>query len=249
MVRPLQSLRLVVQRRMGTGVALGVGFVLLASVVAVASIPDSNGIINGCYNKTNGSLRVIDTASDTCRHNETAISWNQTGPQGPVGPQGPAGPQGPPGSSQGTIVYSILNGTCGSGSATHSNNFGGISGTFNAPVLVPGGTGCVSSTGFRMFLTWDFQNLNGAGSPLAVGNGTATCDPCTVAGRTGAVDFALTVLGLASVDASGEPSVTGQLGGLWTIVGSTGGLTGLTGQGTYSLEKPIVFIGTINLPT
>jgi hypothetical protein len=44
---------------------------------------------------------VIDSAAgDTCRNHESAIQWNQTGPQGPAGPPGPkgdTGPQGPPG--------------------------------------------------------------------------------------------------------------------------------------------------------
>src|SRR5207237_955822 len=60
----------------------------------IASIPDANGVIHGCYNITNGSQRVIDTAVDSCKPGETAIQWNQTGPQGPQGLQGPQGPQG-----------------------------------------------------------------------------------------------------------------------------------------------------------
>jgi hypothetical protein len=243
MVRLLDNVRRLALRRIGGSAALGGGLLLVAATVAVASIPDSNGVIHGCYNTSNGNLRVIDSANDNCRNSETAIFWNQTGPQGP------AGPQGPPGSSQGLVAYSVVLATCGSGSATHLNNFGGISGTFNAPVIVPGGTGCLGSVGFKLFLTWDFQNLGGPGGPLAVGSGTAVCDPCTVAGRTGTVNFALTVLGLASVDASGVPDGAQQLGGSWTIVGATGNLAGLTGQGTYTDQPPIVFTGTVTLPT
>jgi hypothetical protein len=72
-----------------------------------AAIPDSGGVISGCYQKNVGNLRVIDTsAGDSCRPSEIAISWSQTGPQGPAGPKGdtgatgpvgPAGPQGPTG--------------------------------------------------------------------------------------------------------------------------------------------------------
>ena len=92
-------------------ISAGVAVVALAAAgVAYANIPDSAGVIHGCYSKTSstslppGSLRVIDTGlGQSCGQNEVALNWNQqgvkgaTGPQGPQGPQGPAGPQGPPG--------------------------------------------------------------------------------------------------------------------------------------------------------
>ena len=53
---------------------------------AQAAIPDSSGVINGCYQKNVGNLRVIDpSAGDSCRPSEIAISWSQTGPQGTQG--------------------------------------------------------------------------------------------------------------------------------------------------------------------
>jgi hypothetical protein len=77
-----------------------------------AAIPDSSGVINGCYQKNVGNLRVIDpSAGDSCRPSEIAISWSQTGPQGLQGPQGPkgdtgatgaTGPQGPKGDTGAT---------------------------------------------------------------------------------------------------------------------------------------------------
>jgi Collagen triple helix repeat (20 copies) len=79
--------------------AVGVG-------VATGSIPDSGGVIHGCYQKNEGQLRVIDSSQgDSCRPSETALSWNQQGPQGTAGPQGPkgdtgaTGPQGPQGAT------------------------------------------------------------------------------------------------------------------------------------------------------
>ncbi len=81
-----------------TGVAAAV--IVFAGVVAYASIPDANGVIHGCYKKSGGTLRVIDSAVERCGASETPLNWNQTGPQGPQGPQGvtgPAGPQGPEG--------------------------------------------------------------------------------------------------------------------------------------------------------
>jgi hypothetical protein len=105
----------------------------MAGAVASAAVPDSDmGVIDGCYDRS-GQLRVIDPqARDRrdreCTNRETAISWNQEGPQGaqglpgadgapgpagesgpqgekgdpgPQGPAGPAGPQGPAGESGG----------------------------------------------------------------------------------------------------------------------------------------------------
>ena len=79
--------------------ALIIGAAVFGVVSAVqAAIPDSSGVINGCYQKNVGNLRVIDpSAGDSCRPSEIAISWSQTGPQGPHGATGPAGPVAPTG--------------------------------------------------------------------------------------------------------------------------------------------------------
>jgi hypothetical protein len=67
-----------------------------AGGVAYATIPDSSGLIHGCYSKfvgsgptlvTTGQLRVIDTdLGQTCKPTEQALNWNQSGPPGPPGP-------------------------------------------------------------------------------------------------------------------------------------------------------------------
>ena len=81
---------------------VAVTFVVALGVVAIAqaAIPDSNGVIHGCYHQNSGDLRVVDKGV-ACGNNETALSWSQTGPQGLQGPQGQPGPQGPQG-PQGT---------------------------------------------------------------------------------------------------------------------------------------------------
>jgi hypothetical protein len=62
-----------------------------AARAAYATIPDTGGVIHACYDAGNRVLRVIDTeAGEACRSQETALSWNQTGPQGPEGPRGPS---------------------------------------------------------------------------------------------------------------------------------------------------------------
>lgn len=64
-----------------------------AAVAADSSQPNQTGTYYGCIGDGNGNLRVIDSG-DSCEKNETAITWNQTGPQGLKGDTGAQGPQG-----------------------------------------------------------------------------------------------------------------------------------------------------------
>ena len=76
-------------RRTALGVtALGAGVTLGGSLGAWAD--SSETVISACFSNRTGVLRI----ADQCRPRETAIEWNQAGPQGSVGPEGPAGPQG-----------------------------------------------------------------------------------------------------------------------------------------------------------
>lgn len=82
------------------GVALLLGG---GGVVALAAIPDANGVIHACYGRT-GVLRVIDPSArgsdslaNRCSNNETPVSFEQKGPQGLQGPRGATGAQGPKG--------------------------------------------------------------------------------------------------------------------------------------------------------
>jgi hypothetical protein len=117
--------------------------------VAYATIPDSGGVIHGCYLKRTGSLRVIDPSrGERCTRAETSIPWNQTGPRGAIGragrqgktgatgPQGPAGPAGAPGADQ--LYFSQASGTVSTTSQPSSSlppivDLGGPSVTVNVP--------------------------------------------------------------------------------------------------------------------
>ena len=91
--------------------ALAVGGALFGIASAVqASIPDSSGVIHGCYNisqahgNPTGALRVIDTAkpSGNCASWEAPLNPGQggtgaSGPSGPTGATGPTGTTGPAG--------------------------------------------------------------------------------------------------------------------------------------------------------
>jgi hypothetical protein len=156
----------------GTGSVLALG--LVGTGVAFAdgvnvngSIPGPNGVIHGCYNAS-GLLR-LEPSADACQGKETAISWNQKGPQGPQGKTGPEGPQGPTGPAgpgeeaftSGTATYTVpagvselrveLWGGGGGGADTFQANQGaggGGSGAFaRALVPVTGGETCTVVVG------------------------------------------------------------------------------------------------------
>jgi len=85
--------------------AVGVGF-------AIASIPDSSGVFHACYQKNQGQLRLVESAS-ACRPSEKATSWSQTGPPGPPGPPGTPGSSFVAGSSGGELSTGNNGSGCG----------------------------------------------------------------------------------------------------------------------------------------
>ncbi len=67
------------------------------------SIPDSGGVIHGCYGKSNGQLHASSTKARRARTTKPRLSWNEQGQQGLPGQDGedgqpggtgPAGPSG-----------------------------------------------------------------------------------------------------------------------------------------------------------
>jgi hypothetical protein len=113
---------------------------VLAGGVAFATIPDSNGVIHGCYQKNVGNLRVIDPSEgESCRPSEIPISWSQTGPTGSQGAQGPTGDTGTAGAAGAT-------GATGAAGATGATGPQGVPGN-----LALAGKSCPSGefvTGF-----------------------------------------------------------------------------------------------------
>jgi hypothetical protein len=67
---------------------------VLAGGIAWAAIPGAGGVINGCYQKNQGQLRVIDPGTDSCRPPEIPIAWNAQGIPGEKGDQGDPGAPG-----------------------------------------------------------------------------------------------------------------------------------------------------------
>lgn len=65
-----------------------VALIVSLAGVAYATIPGGDGVIHSCYANDTGAIRVIDQdQGQACDPNtETALDFNQTGPQGPAGP-------------------------------------------------------------------------------------------------------------------------------------------------------------------
>src|SRR6266566_1499707 len=94
--------RRITHSRLASASVITSGLIVVAGTAAFASIPDSAGVIHGCYKAQNGQLRLINWPSQHCLKSEKAIMWNEVGPQGIPGPTGPAGPQGPKGDTGAT---------------------------------------------------------------------------------------------------------------------------------------------------
>jgi uncharacterized protein YjbI with pentapeptide repeats len=53
--------------------------------VVMAAIPDTSGVIHGCYKNpsflsSGGAVRIIDSATQSCTSSETAVNWNSATP-------------------------------------------------------------------------------------------------------------------------------------------------------------------------
>ena len=139
-----------IRKRIGTRLGITTIVILMVAVTALgvavaATIPDSAGVIHGCYGRGTGNVRIVESASK-CRNFETPITWQQTGEageQGPTGPQGPQGLEGPAGSA-GT-------GTLGPSGSARETNPGGQH--FYFTCSNPGFTGFVSVVELPVTLT------------------------------------------------------------------------------------------------
>ena len=101
--------------------AASIAFLAIAAGIAYAAIPGSGGVINACYQKLNGQLRVIDIqAGQSCLLSEVSLTFNQTGPQGIQGIQGIPGIPGIPGTN-GTNGTNGINGTSAAYTAHGTN--------------------------------------------------------------------------------------------------------------------------------
>jgi hypothetical protein len=147
--------------RLGVAIGTGIALVGLAIGVAIASIP-TNGVINGCYGKVGGVLRVIDPATQKCNLTfEKPIFWSQTGPPGADGAPGANGAPGADG-APGTPGISGYEMVKESGVSTSPS--GGPTKAFVNAVLCPVGKSVVGGGG-----TGSFFVTNAGGVPEITG--------------------------------------------------------------------------------
>jgi len=109
----------------------------VAAGIAYAAIPDSNGVIRGCYQASSGALRVIGSnptvGGGKCSAGEKALNWNQRGPTGTKGATGANGTKGATGANgvtgaTGTAGPTGPTGTTGVQGATGPTGPGATSG-------------------------------------------------------------------------------------------------------------------------
>ncbi|TMM12587.1 MAG: type VI secretion system tube protein Hcp, partial [Actinobacteria bacterium] len=86
-------------RRARAALLVLVGAIAGGAALAVADIPDTGGVIHGCFTVDSGgapkpapNFYVIDPgAGQSCKTGERSLNWSAQGPPGPQGPRGPAG--------------------------------------------------------------------------------------------------------------------------------------------------------------
>ncbi len=150
-----------------------VAFVVLAFVgsgLAMASIPDSTGVIHGCYKKKGGALRV--TGGKCKKRDEKSLAWNQTGRKGPKGQNGRTGATGVPGSAKAYVYIDPV--FCGAVTCVpaHAKNVTAVRRT--------GGTGsgiyCITATGLNPSNSFPVAGVDFATTSSPQGNATAMAD-------------------------------------------------------------------------
>ncbi len=148
-------------------------------LAVVIGIPDSSGVIHACYSNSQGSVRIVESASD-CKNNETAITWNQTGPAGspgpagPQGPSGPAGPQGPQGTAgaQGPSGPQGPQGPAGTARAAGSVHPGDASNNFTPTLSESTGWGSVQRIGVGQYCLIPGPSFNNGSTVLILSVGS-----------------------------------------------------------------------------
>jgi type VI secretion system Hcp family effector len=163
-------------RRARIALAGVTGGMLLAGVgaAAYAALQDSTGVIHACVDNK-GATRIIDVSVDECRKNETAISWNQTGPQGLPGAPGvngaagPQGAQGVPGPS-GSVGPAGADGLPGPPGVPGAQGVAGPAGPAGPPGASGGGVGAPNkqTIGHATIESTRLGSIDNAGQPITV---------------------------------------------------------------------------------
>lgn len=197
--------------------AAAVAAALVAGGVAYATIPDSSGVIHGCYQKSGGSLSVIDATVTTCAKSQTELDWNVQGPAGPQGAQGPQGVQGPVGPQglQGPQGPAGPSGTSHGYAATGGNANYGTSPVKVQSLSLPAGTYLVWATGTvydSNVTTGHDCSLTAGGTTLQEEKITTTTGPYGAAAVSYSAPLTLAGAGSVELDCSSATDNTMSAG-------------------------------------
>lgn len=204
----------------------------VAGGIAYAAIPDSTGVIHGCYRVSTddqkGQLRVVDSPA-SCRSNELPIEWNVTGAPGPPGPPGVDGADGADGQD----------GEPFSGTFTSPNGQYSISVTDTGITLAsPDSSIKISSSAIKVETTGvDQLELKGGGAVSVLGGATLELKGSAITTVEGSGLLALKG-GLVRIGPAGScllaARVTDQIAG---VSGGPGPVTGniITGSSTVCI--------------
>lgn len=191
----------------------------LAGGVAWATIPDSGGVIQGCYNN-GGNLKVVSELP--CPKGYTSLPWNQQGPKGDPGTDGvsPAVTQLSQGDANcpsggaaltdasGSTAY-VCNGAAGADGQSFAGTFTSPNGEYSIKVsdagitIAHGGSNSITLTGDDLTLRSDDIDMRSDRSTTLRAGTTATFD------STG--NLSLTTNGTGLFRASGPLNLQGSV--------------------------------------
>ena len=187
----------------------------LAGGVAWAAIPDSGGVIQGCFNN-GGNLKVVDELP--CPKGWTSLPWNQQGPKGDPGTDGtsPTVTQLSPGDANCPTGGAALVDSSGSTAYVCNGAAGADGGSFTGTFTSPNGEYSITVTDAGITLAHGTTNsIVLAGDDLSVRGDDVSIlsDRSTTlqAGTTVNVQAATT----ATFDAGGNLSITTDGTGLF----------------------------------
>jgi hypothetical protein len=216
-------------QRRGTRLLLIVTALLaVGGGIAYATIPSSSGVIQGCYQMTSGTLRVIGTnptvGGGKCSSSEKPLTWNQRGPTGARGATGLRGVTG----ATGATGANGTTGATGAKGATGADGTNGTSGAISGQTVVPTGNSSVLS-----FLANGIILVGGCTGTVPQGVtirlqrsaafGTPNVDAYGFLNQDGVV---------GSVNATDLPFV--QLGDIGVVAVDYAGITTLHGQSDFA---------------
>jgi hypothetical protein len=116
--------------------ALGFGCAAISLGAVTYVSASSDKTIKACANKKTGAMRYI--AKGACKKTETALSWNQNGPQGLPGSAGTNGTSGPKGDTGITGLKGDTGARGETGVAGASGNTGAVGSSFIALSICDG---------------------------------------------------------------------------------------------------------------